>query len=62
MSALQLGHILDAVRPLPLGVGPLLGGGVAPPRETGPVGLDQATTPVGVGLVDVCRHDWQDTQ
>ena len=58
----QLRDVLHAVRPLPLGVGPLLGGDVTPPRESGPVGLNQLTTPVGVGLVDVRRHNWQDTQ
>ena len=46
----QLLDVLDAVRALPLHRGPLLGGDVAPPREAGPVRLDQLDAGVGVGL------------
>ena len=58
----QLAGVLDAVRPLPLGAGPVLGSDVAPSREAGPVGLDQRAVPVVIGLLDLRAHNWQDTQ
>jgi hypothetical protein len=52
----QLFDVLDAVHALPLRVLPLLGGDVAPPREAGPVRLDEGVPPVDIGLDDVGAH------
>ena len=48
----QLAQVLHAVRALPLDVGPLGRGDVAPAGQPAPVGLDQRAPAVGVRLLD----------